>query len=187
MGNIIDNLAKQFKAQELTLIAEVVKLSPVARWGNRQYAEAIISSISKNGIPDAPVGKLSSGQELLEDFLYVAGYIDKDGNLVDESNLPSELTGDIIGPKRLSLEQFMQKENIATKPDCFSFADDGDVNCSCCRLYPFCAEKRLSSLPQCFGLMWDSAIVDCVKHCIEAPFCKDVVLSKDVESTVENI
>ncbi len=47
MGNIIDNLAKEFKAQELTLIAEIVKLSPVSRWGNRLYSEAIITCIQK--------------------------------------------------------------------------------------------------------------------------------------------
>lgn len=183
MGNIIDNLAKEFKVQELTLIAEEVKLSPVSRWGNRQYAEAIITGIRKDGIPDAPVGKLSSGQELLEEFLFIAGYVDEDGNLVDESNLPPELVGDVIGSKRLSLEQFMQKENISTKPDCFSFADDKDVNCPGCKLYPYCAEIRLANLPQCFGLMWDPAIVDCVEQCIEAPFCKDVSLANE-ESTV---
>lgn len=180
MGNIIDNLAKEFKAQELTLIAETVKLSPVSRWGNRQYAEAIITCIRKDGIPDPPVGKLSSGQELLEEFLYIAGYVDEEGNLVDESNLPPELTGDTIGPKRLTLEQFMQKENIVAKPACFSFADDEDVNCSGCPLYPYCAEERLAKLPPCFALMWDPTNSDCVEpeRCIEAPFCKEAALSK---------
>ena len=177
MGNIIDNLAKEFEAHELALIAEVVKLSPVSRWGNRQYVEAIIISLRKNGIPDSLVGKLSSGLELLEDFLYVSGYTDEGGNLVDEGDLPPELTGDVIGPKRLSLEQFMLRENILEVPDCFSFADDVDVNCAKCKLYPYCAEKRLASLPPCFGLMWDSACTDCVEICMEAPFCKDVILS----------
>lgn len=177
MGNIIDNITKEFKVQELTLIAEEVKLSPVSRWGNRQYAEAIITSIRKSGIPDTPVGKLSSGQELLEEFLFIAGYVDEDGNLVDESSRPAELTGDVFGPKRLTLEQFMQKENISKKPDCFSCADDADVNCSGCKLYPYCAEKRLARLPPCFGLLWDPTNSDCtMENCIEAPFCKEVVL-----------
>lgn len=174
---LIDQVAKKFKVQELTLIAEEVRLSPVSRWGNRQYAEAIIASIQKDGIPDPPVGKLSSGQELLEEFLFIAGYVDEEGNIVDESDLPSELTGDVVGSKRLTLEQFMLKENIAKEPDCMSFADDADVNCPACKLYPYCAEKRLARLPPCFGLLWDPTNSKCANdNCIEAPFCKEVVL-----------
>lgn len=177
MGNIIDNLAKEFRVQELTLIAEEVKLSPVSRWGNRQYAEAIIASIRKDGIPDPSVGKLSSGQELLEEFLFIAGYVSEEGNIVDESNLPPDLTGDAVGPKRLTLEQFMLKENISKEPGCMSFADDADVNCPACKLYPYCAEKRLARLPPCFGLLWDPTNSKCKsENCIEAPFCKEVVL-----------
>lgn len=163
MSDLIDNTANEFSSAELVLVAEQVGLAPISRWGNRRLVDAIRLRLRTTGIPDAPPEEkvLTRGEELLEDFLYVAGYVDEDGNQTETGG------SDNVG----TLEEFMAKHNIKAVPPCFGFADDADPACSKCMLYIHCAQDRLANLPPCYALMWDGNQQEC-KDCLEAAMCK---------------
>jgi len=163
MGDLTDHVASEFKASELVLVAETLGLSPTSRWGNRKLVDAIAAKLKKSGVPNPPEeGQESKGELLLEDFLYIAGYVDDDGNIVKQGGLNG---------KQLSLKEFQQKHDIPKLPDCFSFADDEDPACKRCSVYVYCAEERVASLPPCFGLLFQENHPECI-NCLESPFCK---------------
>lgn len=173
--DVIDNVADQFKASELVIIAEQCGLAPISRWGPRQLIEAVFSKLDKDGIPEPPSGEfeqLTRGELLLEDFLYVAGYVDGKGNPVDRK------------PKKLSLNEFMVLHNIPKTPDCYSFADDRDPACQRCKLYIYCAEQRLSNLPPCFAVLWDDKAPEC-SVCLEAAFCREAITNRVKQQEVK--
>lgn len=165
----IDNVAKEFNSAELVLVAEQCGLAPTSRWGQRQVIEAIIAKIDKDGIPDPPhtdvVEELGRGEVLLEEFLWLAGYVDDNGNPVERK------------AAKLPLTDYMTLHNISKKPDCWSFADDRDPACQRCLLYIYCGEQRLANLPPCFAVLWDANEAEC-SVCIDAAFCKEAVLAK---------
>lgn len=166
--DVIDNVADQFQAAELVLVAEQVGLAPISRWGPRQLIEAVFAKLAKDGIPDPPTGEfeeLGRGELLLEDFLYVAGYVDGKGNPVDRKI------------KKPALAEYMALHNIPKTPDCYTFADDRDPACQRCMLYLYCAEQRLSNLPPCFAVLWDDKAPEC-GVCIESAFCKEAVIAR---------
>lgn len=166
--DVVDHIATEFGLAELVIIAEQVGLAPTSRWGARRLVDAINSKIDKDGLPNPPD---VDGQDLerkiilVEDYLYVAGYVDGQGNPIERK------------PKKLPLDEYMALHNINKTPDCFTIADDRDPACQRCVLYIHCAEKRIESLPPCFALSWDKNAPECTV-CIDAPFCKDAVLSK---------
>lgn len=167
MGDLTDHLAEQYTAAELTLIAEELGLAPTSRWENRRLVDAIRARIEKEGIPEPPDSEqLSRSQELLEDWLFVAGYTNEDGDIVSDKGAFTEPGG------KLDLDSFMQVHGIKSKPNCYGFADDKDDACAQCPVYRFCASYRVANLPQCFGILFDLNNPEC-KGCLEAPFCKD--------------
>lgn len=168
--DVIDNVADQFQSSELVLIAEQCGLAPISRWGPRQLIEAIFSKLDKDGIPEPPTGEMETLQRselLLEDFLYVAGYIDGQGNPVDRK----------VASTKLPLQDYLELHNIPKTPDCYSYADDRDPGCGRCMIYLYCAEQRLSNLPPCFAVLWDNKAPEC-GVCLEAAFCKEAVMNR---------
>lgn len=165
MGDMLDNIVRDFSNSELILVAEQLGLSPTSRWGSRRLVEAIRSRLDKQGIPESIAGEddaLSRKEVLLEEFLYVAGYVDEDGN--PEKKGGTDVT---IG---MALEAFLAKYSLQ-KPACYAFADDGDPACHRCPIYRWCAEERISNLPPCYGLMHSDVEPEC-KKCIDRAFCR---------------
>jgi hypothetical protein len=169
--DLIDHTSTQFSLPELVLVAEQVGLAPTSRWGARRLIDAINAKIDRDGIPEPPdlpsndINDLERKLVLVEEYLYIAGFVDGQGNPIERK------------PKKLPLDEFMQLHVIPKTPDCYSFADDRDPACQRCMLYIYCAEKRLECLPPCFALLWDKNAAEC-SVCIDAPFCKDATLSK---------
>lgn len=157
-----DHIVSEFKVGELVLVAEALGLAPVSAWGGRKVVDAIRIKLKKDGVPeDDP--KDARKADLLDDFLYVDGWIDDDGNILKEG-----------GGNPETVEEFMTLHKIEKAlPDCFGFADDGDPACKKCVLYLYCAEDRIANLPGCFGIMYSVNEVEC-DNCLEAPFCKSV-------------
>ena len=176
--DLIDHVATEFQAAELVLIAEHVGLGPTSRWTNRRLAETIMTKIDKDGIPEPPptdnLNELQRGEILLEDFLYVAGYVDDKGNTLQRKKT------------KLPLDEFMTLHNIIKKPDCFTWADDRDPACQRCMLYIYCAEQRLANLPPCFAILWDGTDANC-NVCMDAPFCKDATLERIKSARKEGV
>ena len=167
MGDIIDNIAEEFSSGELVLVAEELKLAPTSRWPKRKLIDIINLQLKQKGLP-APVAEdaeLTTAQELLEEFLYLAGWVDEDGEVSEEMR------------KELTLEQFQELHGIPALPPCFSTADDDDPACKRCMVYKYCGQERIIKLPACFGIMLDIAHPECI-GCLEAPFCKKAMPEK---------
>jgi hypothetical protein len=166
--DLVDHISEEFSTAELTIVAEAVGLSPAGRWGSRRLVDAIIAKLNRE-IPAAPLGAEEAWERpeiLVEDFLFVAGFTDETGKRIKTKEKKGGMPDAELG-----LEEFMSVNNIKKEPDCFSFADDADPACKRCILYRFCAEERVASLPDCFGILYDRTDAQC-KKCLEAPFCK---------------
>lgn len=170
--DLVDHTASQFTIAELVIVAETVGLAPTSRWSQRRLIDAINAKITKDGIPEPPDiiddANIPRNVILVEEYLYVAGFVDGQGNIIEHRK------------DKLSLEDFMALQNISKKPDCYSIADDKDPACQRCLLYKYCIESRLANLMPCYGIAYDATCADC-RVCINAPFCKEVVLSKSKE------
>lgn len=164
--DLIDHVATQFGAAELTLVAEHMGLAVTSRWTQKRLIEAINAIIDKNGIPEPPptadLEQLSQAQVLVEEYLYIAGYVDGKGNPIERKKT------------KMPLDEWMQLHNLSKTPDCYKFADDRDPACQRCLLYIYCAEARLASLSPCFALLWDAHAPEC-SVCMDAAFCKEAV------------
>lgn len=174
MGDVIDTIAEEFTPAELILVAEGVGMAPTTRWPKRRLVRVIMARIESEGVPEPPtdINFMSQGDVLLEDFIYIAGYVNDDGNLTDRKWL-STLSMDV--------DEFMQLHGIGSKPPCYGFADDQDPSCKRCMLYIYCAELRLSRLPPCFGLLYSEGNPECLS-CMERLFCRE---SKALSLTIQ--
>lgn len=162
MGSQTDNIAEEFKNAELVIIAELAGLAPTSKWGSRKLVDVISKRLKEQGIPKL-TGKSPEDMELFDDYLYVAGFTDGEGNV----------QADVGGGKeqKQTLEEFMAERKLTQKPDCFGFADDRDPACKRCALYNYCAEEHIASLPACYGELYLANDPEC-GACMEAPFCK---------------
>lgn len=171
--DLIDHVATQFTAAELTLVAERLGLAVTSRWSQKRLIEAIDVVISKNGIPEPPatddLDQLAQAEILVEEYLFIAGYVDDKGNPLERKSA------------KIPLDEWMTLHNLTKKPDCYSFADDRDPACQRCLLYIYCAESRLAKLPPCFALLWDNNAPEC-SVCMDVSFCKEAVLAKGAKN-----
>lgn len=168
--DLTDHLADQFTTSELVLVAEQIGLAPTSRWSQRQLVDAITAKLGKEGIPEPPDGDVETLPQAalyLEEFLYMAGYVDDNGNPVKRQG-------------KLPLEDYMALHHLTKKPDCYGSAWDTDPACKRCLLYIYCAEERIAKLPPCFAVLWDGTDAEC-RSCIDMPFCRDAVLAKSKE------
>jgi len=101
----------------------------------------------------------------MDEFLYVAEYIDDEGNLLEEEE--DEQIEDV------STQVEEAKEVDQTPPDCYTFADERDPACKKCKLVRECVLARIDNRPLCFGQFFDDTAEEC-KVCIEAPLCSQV-------------
>ena len=158
MMNTVDQVARQFTSGELVQVAECIGLSPTSRWGSKKLTESVLAYVSTSGVPKLAAGKEHAG--LVEEFLYVAGLVDKSGTVQE-----------VTKEQKQELVQFMEEKGIKVLPDCYGYWDTLDPACKKCKLGAYCAEERLSNLPPCFGLLFDAVDLEC-KKCFEAPQCK---------------
>lgn len=171
--DVTDHIASEFTAAELVMVAERVGLAPTHRWGQRKLIDAINAKIMRDGLPEPPqlpeVEDLLEGLDratvLVEEYLYVAGFVDGEGKPIERRNT------------KVPLEDFMAAHSVTQTPPCFAFADDKDPACQRCILYVYCVQKRLARLPPCFAILYEPSSPDCTV-CMDAAFCKDALLSK---------
>ena len=153
----VATLYKEFNKSEIIKIAKELDLAVKVSQSAKVITNAILADINKEGVPDI------DSSELMDEFLYVAGYIDDDGNLKEEDD---EQIEDVS-------TQVNEVEEVDQKPDCFTFADERDPACKKCKLVRECVVARIDNRPACFGQFFDDAAEEC-KVCIEALLCSQV-------------
>ena len=153
----VATLYKEFNKSEIIKIAKELDLAVKVSQSAKVITNAILADINKEGVPDI------DSSELMDEFLYVAGYIDDDGNLKEEDD---EQIEDVS-------TQVNEVEEVDQKPDCFTFADERDPACKKCKLVRECVVARIDNRPACFGQFFDDTAEEC-KVCIEAPLCSQV-------------
>lgn len=152
-----DDILKEFTKPELQKIADELEIE-TGNISSKKLIQLINADLTENGIPEE-----DDCSQLLEDYLYVAGFIDA-GEEATESE-----------PEAVEPEP--QPEPIldeAELPDCYKCADERDPSCKRCKVFDACMRERIAirehELP-CFGKLFDINAEEC-SHCLEAGPCK---------------
>lgn len=147
------SLYKQFNKSEMIDIAKEIELKVKANQSVKVITNMILDDINNLGVPD-------ECSDLMNEFLYAGGYINEEGNLIEEEE--DEQIEDV------SIQEDV--EEIDQVPDCYTFADERDPACKRCKLTIECVQARIDNRPECFGQLFDERFEEC-KVCIEATFC----------------
>lgn len=182
-------LMQEFEKLELVAVAEELELVVQDGQSTLSIIEAIRKSLREEGIPAE-----EDCSDLLDDFLFVAGYIDEAGNIVDEDPEGGEL-GNVVDSARIVSEDklvvhtemgdgvverethFIVDGKEVPKPQCYGFAEERDPACKRCRVMEYCKKERLASRPACFGKLFSATDENCA-DCLEAASCKIVTLDQ---------
>ena len=149
----VATLYKEFNKSEIIDVAKELELSTKVTQSAKVITNMILDDLNDEGVPE-------ECSELMDEFLYVAGYIDDDGNLKEEDDEQIEDVSTQVG----------EAEVIIQEPDCYTFADERDPACKKCKLVRECVLARVDNRPVCFGQFFDDTSEEC-KVCIEAPLC----------------
>lgn len=150
----------QFSKQELLAMTVELGVDGKPHMSTRDLSGLLLKDLDENGIPE----DLDAISDKLYELLFVAEYIDEDGNVLE---------GEEAEPEKEPVEQVTKVDEIPNWI-CFSYADPRDPACQKCRLYDRCWEARLGKRPECFGKLYDSAHPECQK-CIEAVYCSKLL------------
>jgi hypothetical protein len=148
-------LYKQFNKSEVIKIARELELEVKVSQSAKTVTNMILDNIDELGVPD------ESSSDLMNEFLYVAEYIDSDGEIIEEEE--DDKIEDVV-------VQVIDPDQV---PDCYTFADERDPACKRCKLVRECVLARIDNRPECFGQLFDERAEEC-KACIEAPLCSQV-------------
>jgi D-alanyl-D-alanine carboxypeptidase len=153
----VATLYKEFNKSEIIEIAKELELETKVTQSAKVMTNMILDDLNDEGVPE-------ECSELMNEFLYVAGYIDDDGDLLEEEE--DEQIEDVS----TQVDEVKEAEEVDQKPDCFTFADERDPACKKCKLVRECVLARVDNRPLCFGQFFDDTAEEC-KVCIEAPLC----------------
>jgi len=134
--------------QELGIVYEIHTMA-------RDLIQSILNDLNESGLPDPLNEKECS--ELLYNFMWIAGYIDEDGNILNEEE---EADNEIKKP--------VKEEQL---PPCWGFEDDRDPSCNRCKLQDLCRQQKINTKPECFGRLYDMSAHEC-QMCLVASYCK---------------
>ena len=157
MDELARDLYRQFNKQELITVAKELDIETQGKQSST-LVKLSLADLEGTGVPE-----LDDCTDLMMEFLLAAGYINEDGEFLEE--------GEEVEPES-SDETDEDEIDEADYPECFSLADERDPACNRCRLLEICKEARINNRPECFGQMYDANVDEC-KVCIEAPFCKE--------------
>lgn len=144
------DIVKRFGKSNLINVAEELGIEVGSSVRAVKLVEIIEDDLYTNGVPE-------DMSEVLEDLAFVLGFIDEDGNLIDDEDDEEE-------------EEVIEEGDL---PGCWGYADDRDPACNKCKIYDMCMKERIALRPPCFGKMYDSHSPEC-ECCIEALDCKQM-------------
>ena len=156
-ADVAASLYKQFNKSEVIEIAGELELKTKVTQSAKVMTNMILDDLNDEGVPE-------ECSELMNEFLYAAGYIDEDGDLIEEED---EQIEDVS-------TQIEDVEEVDQVPDCYTFADERDPACKKCKLVRECVLARIDNRPVCFGQFFDDKVEEC-KACIEAPLCSQAI------------
>lgn len=156
----LKDIYSQFKKDELLSVAKELEVNITPEKAIRVVTQTILDDIQANGVPE----DISEISDTLFEFLMVAGYIDEDGNILEDEEETTEDTVD-------------EEDEV---PDwlCYGYADSRDPACNKCSLMDKCTLVRISNRPECFGIAYAPNEPEC-QICIEAPFCRKELSNKE--------
>jgi len=157
-ADVAASLYKQFNKSEVIEIAGELELKTKVTQSAKVMTNMILDDLNDEGVPE-------ECSELMNEFLYAAGYIDEDGDLIEEEE--DEQIEDVS-------TQIEDVEEVDQVPDCYTFADERDPACKKCKLVRECVLARIDNRPVCFGQFFDDKVEEC-KACIEAPLCSQAI------------
>lgn len=155
MTEYLKDLSKEFRKVEFHDIAVELEIDVPLEYRILEVIRKIVDSLDTDGVPESV-----DCSELLSSFLLVAGYIDENGNLIEDDEDTDK--GDE--------KETISEETVIEKPRCYSLADDRDPSCARCKLLDDCMISRLAKRPECFGILWDPKNEEC-KSCFELYKC----------------
>lgn len=174
----ISNLMEQFNKKEILQMSEELGLDNSPSDSMSSVMEAIINDLEENGVPLA-----EDCSDLLNDFLYVAMFVDEDGNLIEIEDIEDEEDEEQEEEEKIPKRFDTEKEDEPDKepvednlPECFSFHDERDPACRKCKVRELCREERVKMRPACFGKLFQKNNADC-EVCLERTFCKEAMES----------
>jgi len=163
---VVKELYTQFKKVELVEVAKDldIKIDP-RRQSNRQISKEILKDLEANGVPE-----VDDCSDLTNELLFVAGYIDEQGELIEEVDIEQDDEDE---------EVEVVEEDLPEKlPPCFTFADERDPACKRCKVKIPCLEQRIINRPPCFGRYYNKHAEEC-EGCMEAVNCKPLSLQEN--------
>ena len=182
-------IMQEFEKSELIEIAKELDLTMSDGQSALIIIEAIRKSLREEGIPAE-----EDCSDLLDDFLFVAGYIDESGEIIDEDADGGEL-GNVVDSTRITSQDtfvvhteqgdgvierdthFVVDGKEVRKPPCYGFAEERDPACKRCRVFEYCQKVRMASRPACYGKLFSATDENC-NDCLEAASCKIVTLEQ---------
>lgn len=141
MSNV--ELATLFTEDELSDIATALGIRFDEEVTDADVVDTILSDINTNGVPE-------TDDPIITSFLFEAGFIDENGELVGG------------------------QEDDVKLPQCFSLAELRDPSCRKCKVLQMCLQSRVSKRPSCFGVLWDATDPQCLA-CIEYGPCRQTL------------
>lgn len=151
-----DAILKEFTKPELVKIANELEIDLPDKATSTRLIININADLTENGIPEE-----DDCSDLLEDFLWVAGFIADDEDDETEEEVEEEPV-----PEPVVEESAL--------PDCYGCADERDPSCKRCKVFTGCMAERVSIRErelECFGKLFDINAQEC-GHCLEAGPCK---------------
>lgn len=165
MDDYIQDLMKQYTKEEVLGLCGELSLTVSDNTKFSDVVQLLTEDLDREGIPES-----DDCSELMSDFLYVADYVDEDGNIVELDVIEEEEEEDAREPKIVP-EAVKADEKL---PECFGFHDERDPACRKCKVKITCETERVKTRPSCFGELYHKNNIQC-KQCIERTFCKEVM------------
>lgn len=172
MDEYIRDLMEQYSKDEIIDLCGELDLTVADSTRFQDVIKLFISELDENGVPEN-----EDCSELMSDFLYVAEYVDENGELVelddDEEEEVEEVEDESRVPKIVPDNPAIELD-IDRLPECFGFHDTRDPACRKCKIKVSCQDERVKTRPDCFGTLYHKNNIQC-KQCIERTFCKEVL------------
>ena len=173
MNEYIRDLMEQYSKDEVIDLCGELDLTVADSTRFPDVVKLLLAELDENGVPEN-----ADCSELMSDFIYVAEYVDEDGELVDieeeaEEEKVVEVEEDNRIPKIVPDNPSIELD-IDRLPECFGFHDARDPACRKCKIKVSCQDERTKTRPDCFGTLYDKNNIQC-KQCIERTFCKEVL------------
>jgi len=141
---------KVFSKDDILDVAKELEIAVDISIPYSKVFNLVVNDLMENGVPEID----NDVSDLLGSFLVTTGFIDEEGNLMEDDG---------------------KEEEDKPKPPCWSFYSEYDPSCQGCGVKIDCGKARIANRPECFG-RYDNSDDNC-KQCLELTECNKIQLS----------